>query len=80
MDGMARREDREAQGTVLRTVLHAGADGLTDAEIVDRCDSLDAPTVESAIDALLASGLLERREARLQAAGPATRFHRLFPL
>jgi predicted transcriptional regulator len=77
---MARREDREAQGAVLRAVLHAGDEGLTDAEVTERCGPLDPAKVESAIESLLASGLLERREARLHPGGPARRFHHLRPL
>jgi hypothetical protein len=72
--------ERDAQGAVLRAVLIAGDDGLTDAEVIERCESLEAGEVESAIESLLASGLLERREAHLHAAGPARHFHRLRPL
>jgi hypothetical protein len=65
---------------VLRAVLIAGDGGLADAEVVERCEPLGAAEAESAIESLLASGLLERRDERLHAAGPARHFHRLRPL
>jgi predicted transcriptional regulator len=77
---MARRDDREAQAEVLRAVLQSAPGGLTDAELATHCESLDPSVVESATESLLASGLLIRRESRLHAAGPATRFNRLIPL
>ena len=85
MAGKARREDLEAQAAVLRAVLLAGEDGLTDAELQTHCaalgwEAVDAAAVEAATDSLLASGLLERQEARLRASGAATRFNRLRPL
>jgi chromosome segregation and condensation protein ScpB len=76
----ADREEREAQATVLRAVLLAGDAGLTEADLEERCEGLDAAAVESATEALLASGLLRRQEARLVPSGAATRFNRLRPL
>ncbi len=77
---MASRRDREGQARVLRAVLLAGDDGLTEADLEDRCEGLDAAEVEAAVASLIASGLLERIEARLHPSGPATRFDRLRPL
>ncbi len=77
---MGRREAREAQGKVLRAVLLAGDKGLTEEELEQRCEGLAAAEVEGAVEALIASGLLERIEARLHPGGPATRFDRLRPL
>ncbi len=79
MAGRQRREDREAQAKVLRAVLLAGEEGLTDDELEQRCEDLDADAIERAVFALLASGLLERIEARLHPAGPAKHFNRLRP-
>jgi hypothetical protein len=78
--GTGEREDREAQGQVLRAVLLAGGEGLTDAELEERCVGLGAAEIEAAVESLIASGLLERIEARLHPSGPATRFDRLRPL
>jgi chromosome segregation and condensation protein ScpB len=76
----ADREERKAQAEVLRAVLLAGDAGLTEADLEERCESLDAAKVEAAAEALLASGLLKRQEARLVPSGAATRFNRLRPL
>jgi hypothetical protein len=80
MAGTGDREDREAQGQVLRAVLLAGDEGLTEEDLEARCEGLGAAEVEAAVGALLSSGLLERIEARLHPSGPATRFDRLRPL
>jgi len=80
MAGMANREDREAQAKVLRAVLLVGEKGLTEEQLEERCEGLDADDIERAVEALLASGLLKREEARLLPSGPATRFNRLRPL
>jgi hypothetical protein len=80
MAGMANREDREAQAKVLRAVLLAGEKGLTEEQLEERCEGLDAPEIERAVEALLISGLLKREEARLLPSGAATRFNRLRPL
>ena len=77
---MASRVDRERQGLVLRAVLLAGDDGLTEVDLEERCEGLGAVEVEEAARSLIASGLLKRAEARLHASGPATRFDRLRPL
>jgi hypothetical protein len=77
---MASRADRERQGQVLRAVLLAGDDGLTEVDLEDRCEGLGPVEVEEATASLIASGLLERAGARLHASGPATRFDRLRPL
>jgi hypothetical protein len=77
---MANRRDREIQARVLRAVLLAGHDGLTDADLEARCESLDGEEIASAVESLIASGLLDRIEARLHPSGPATRFDRLRPL
>jgi hypothetical protein len=76
----ADREERKAQAEVLRTVLLAGDAGLSEADLEERCEGLDAAAVESAAEALLASGLLKRQEARLVPSGAATRLNRLRPL
>jgi hypothetical protein len=65
---------------VLRAVLLAGDEGLTDEELGERCEGLGAVEIEAAVESLISSGLLERIEARLHASGPATRFDRLRPL
>jgi len=78
--GARKREDREAQGRILRAVLLAGDEGLTEADPEERCKGLGAAEIESAVEALIATGLLERVEARLHPSGPATRFDRLRPL
>jgi chromosome segregation and condensation protein ScpB len=80
MAGTGKREDREAQAAVLRAVLLAADEGLTEADLEARCDGLGAADIESAVEALLTTGLLERIEARLHPSGPATRFNRLRPL
>jgi chromosome segregation and condensation protein ScpB len=80
MAGTANREDREAQAKVLRAVLLAGDKGLTEEDLEERCEGLGAAEIEKAVEALLASGLLKRMEARLYPSGPATRFNRLRPL
>lgn len=77
---MASRRDREDQARVLRAVLLAGDEGLTEADLEELCEGLGAVEVEAAVESLLASDLLERIEARLHASGPATRFDRLRPL
>lgn len=77
---MASRQEREHQAHVLRAVLLAGDDGLTEADLEARCEGLAAPEIASAAQSLIASGLLERVEARLHASGPARRFDRLRPL
>jgi len=80
MAGTADREEREAQAKVLRAVLLAGEAGLTEEDLEERCEGLGAVEVENAAEALIASGLLKRAEARLYPSGPATRFNRLRPL
>ena len=76
----ADREEREAQAKVLRAVLLAGKEGLTEEDLEARCEGLGAAEVERAAEALLVSGLLKREEARLLPSGAATRFNRLRPL
>ncbi|HVX32017.1 MAG TPA: hypothetical protein VHA80_02665 [Solirubrobacterales bacterium] len=61
-------------------MLLAGPDGLAEADLAERCAGLDAAGTAAAVEALIASGLLERVEARLHPSGPATRFDRLRPL
>ena len=68
------RRAREAQAKVLRAVLLAGEDGLTEAELEARCEGLGA------VEDLRSSGLLERTGDRLRPSGAATRFNRLRPL
>lgn len=80
MAGRYRREDRDAQAKVLSAVLLEGEKGLTEEQLEERCEGLDADDIERAVVALLDSGLLERIEARLQPGGPATHFNRLRPL
>jgi predicted transcriptional regulator len=80
MTGRGRREGREAQGQVLRAVLLAADEGLTEADLEERCEGLDATVIAAAVESLIASGLLERAEERLYPSGPATRFDRLRPL
>jgi hypothetical protein len=80
MAGTSGREGREAQAKVLRAVLLAGAKGLTEAEIEERCEGLSALEVENAVEALLGSGLLKLADGRLFPSGAATRFNRLRPL
>lgn len=80
MAGKARRDDLEVQAKVLTTVLVAGKRGLTEAELDQRIEGLDALKIEHAVEVLLASGLLERIEARLHPSGAATHFSRRTPL
>ena len=80
MAGTANREDREAQAKVLRAVLLAGDEGLTEEDLEARTEGLDAAEIERAVAALLASNLLERRKPSSTPSGPATRFNRLRPL
>ncbi|MBS1886733.1 MAG: hypothetical protein JSU06_06045 [Actinobacteria bacterium] len=80
MAGTSDRESREAQARVLRAVLLAGDDGLAEEDLEERCAGLGAPEIEAAVEALLASNLLRRIEARLHPSGPATYFDRLRPL
>jgi len=80
MAGRQRRQDREAQAKVLRAVLLAGEEGLTEEDLEARCEGLDADAIERAVVSLLHSGLLERIEARLHPGGPAKHFDRLRPL
>ncbi|HJZ35118.1 MAG TPA: hypothetical protein VJ204_02505, partial [Solirubrobacterales bacterium] len=70
----------EAQAKVLRAVLIAGKEGLTEEDLEERCEGLDAAAIERAVIALLDSGLLERIEACLHPAGPAKHFDHLRPL
>ena len=77
---MASRRDREGQARVLRAVLLAGDGGLTEADLEELCEGLAAAEIAAAVESLVASGLLERIEARLHPSGPATRFDRLRPL
>ena len=80
MAGTSGRGDREAQAKVLRAVLLAGDDGLTEKNLAERCEDLGAAEVESAVEVLLSVGLLKAAEARLFPSGAATRFNRLRPL
>jgi chromosome segregation and condensation protein ScpB len=80
MAGTANREDREAQAKVLRAVLLAGDKGVTEEELEELTEGLSATEIERAVEALIASNLLKREEARLYPSGPATRFNRLRPL
>lgn len=77
---MASRRNRESQARVLRAVLLAGDEGLTEADLEERCEGLAAGQIGAAVESLIATGLLDRIEARLHASGPATRFDRLRPL
>jgi uncharacterized protein (DUF1697 family) len=77
---VAGRGNREHQAQVLRAVLLAGDKGLTEADLGARCEGLGGDEIASAVESLIASGLLERIEARLHPSGPATRFDRLRPL
>ncbi len=61
-------------------MLLAGDKGLTEADLEARCEGLDGEEIAAAVASLIASGLLERIEARLHPSGPATRFDRLRPL
>jgi chromosome segregation and condensation protein ScpB len=78
--GTGKREGLEAQAKVLRAVLLAGDEGLTEAELEARCDGLGATEIEAAVEDLRASGLLKRKNDRLRPSGPATHFNRLRPL
>jgi hypothetical protein len=80
MAGTADRDRREAQAKVLRAVLLAGEAGLTEVDLAEGCEGLDALDVEEAVEALLTSGLLKRVGERLRPSGAATRFNRLRPL
>jgi len=80
MAGRTSREDREAQAKVLRVVLLAADKGVTEEDLEAQIDGLDAAEIESAVEALLLSGLLKLAEARLYPSGAATRFNRLRPL
>jgi hypothetical protein len=80
MPGRPRREEREAQAKVLRAVLLVGEEGMTEADLEAATEGLDPAEIGSAVDALIASGLLQRQEARLVPSGAATRFNRLRPL
>jgi hypothetical protein len=61
-------------------VLLAGEEGLTEADLEAHCEDLDGEEIAAAVESLIATGLLDRIEARLHASGPATRFDRLRPL
>ncbi|HEY0278208.1 MAG TPA: hypothetical protein VGC32_08065 [Solirubrobacterales bacterium] len=65
---------------MLRAVLLVGKEGLTEEDLEQRCEGLDAAAIERAVIALLDSGLLERIEARLHPGGPAKHFDSLRPL
>jgi hypothetical protein len=80
MAGRGDRPRRETQAKVLRPVLLAGDEGLTEADLGARCESLGAREVEDAVEDLRSSGLLERVGDRLRPSGAATRFNRLRPL
>jgi len=80
MAGRPGREEREAQAKVLRAVLVVGDKGMTEADLEAETKTLSAAEIESAVEALLASGLLKREEALLYPSGAATRFNRLRPL
>jgi chromosome segregation and condensation protein ScpB len=58
MAGRHGREDRESQAKVLRAVLLAGKEGLTEEDLEEQCEGLDAADIERAVEALLDSGLL----------------------
>ncbi|MBS1863443.1 MAG: hypothetical protein JSS68_17225 [Actinobacteria bacterium] len=80
MAGRSSRAEREAQARVLRAVLLAAEEGLTEEALEAQIEGLGAAEIESAVEALLASGLLKCAEARLYPSGAATRFNRLRPL
>jgi chromosome segregation and condensation protein ScpB len=80
MAGRPSRQEREAQAQVLRAVLLVGDKGMTEADLQSRTEDLSAAEIESAVAALLASGLLKGVEALLYPSGAATRFNRLRPL
>jgi len=80
VEGTSGREDRGAQAKVLRAVLLANDKGVTEEDLEARIEGLGATEIESAVEALIASGLLQRIEARLHPSGAATRFNRLRPL
>jgi hypothetical protein len=80
MAGRPTRKEREAQAKVLRAVLLVGDKGMTEADLQARTEALSAAESESAVVALLDSGLLKREEALLYPSGAATRFNRLRPL
>jgi chromosome segregation and condensation protein ScpB len=78
--GRGDRQAREAQAKVLRAVLLAGKEGLTEKDLEARCEGLSALDVEDAVEDLRSSGLLDRQDDRLRPSGAATRFDRLRPL
>jgi chromosome segregation and condensation protein ScpB len=80
MAGNGDRQTREAQAKVLRAVLLAGDDGLTEVELEARCEGLGATEIAEAVEDLRSSGLLDRYDDRLRPSGAATRFNRLRPL
>ena len=80
MAGRPTRTEREAQAKVLRAVLLVGDKGMTEADLQARTEALSAAEIESAVVALIESGLLKREEALLYPSGAATRFNRLRPL
>jgi hypothetical protein len=80
MAGGRGRQDREAQAKVLRAVLPAGDEGLTEAELKARCEGLGVAAIEDAVEDLRSSGLLDRKDDRLHPSGAATRLNRLRPL
>ncbi|HXF31692.1 MAG TPA: hypothetical protein VN522_09220 [Solirubrobacterales bacterium] len=53
---------------------------MTKADLETVTEGLDAAEIASAVEALIASGLLKREEALLYPSGAATRFNRLRPL
>lgn len=80
MAGRPSRKEREAQAKVLRAVLLVASHGMTEEDLQAQAEGLDAAEIESAVEALLDSGLLKREEALLYPSGAATRFNRLRPL
>lgn len=61
-------------------MLLAGDKGLTETDLEACCEGLDDEETAAAVESLIASGLLDRIEARLHPSGPATHFDRLRPL
>ncbi len=80
MAGGSAREVREAQAKVLRVVLVAGEGGLSQADLEALCEGLGPAEIEASAAALIASGLLQRTEARLHPSAAAARFDGLRPL
>jgi hypothetical protein len=78
--GAGDRQGQEAQAKVLRAVLLAGKDGLTEADLEARCEGLGTLEIEDAVEDLRSSGLLDREGDRLRPSGAASRFDRLRPL